>query len=103
MAIGEFGGAPVSGGPVVSSGLYWLYEMAHAALNPSRAMASMTGLYFKNPLNPLAHTPFGKTMSANAIVTALLWKPSDCWNDRPAPPLTVSNAPAAGAAVTFWY
>ncbi len=65
MAIGEFGGAPAVGGPVLSSGLYWLYEMGHAALNPSRALAGMTGLYFKNPLNPLAHTPFGKTIAAS--------------------------------------
>ena len=41
------------GGPVFSTGLYWLYEMSHAALNPSRALADVTRLYFKNPLNPL--------------------------------------------------
>jgi poly(3-hydroxybutyrate) depolymerase len=64
MAIGEFGGAPVSGGPVVSNGLYWLYEMGHAALNPSRAFADVARLYFKNPLNPLSHTTYGKTMAA---------------------------------------
>ena len=65
MAIGEFGGAPaVAGGPVLSSGLYWLYEMGHAALNPSRALADVTKLYFKNPLNPLAHTTYGKSMAA---------------------------------------
>ena len=48
MAIGEFGGTPLSGGPVLSSGLYWFYELSHAALNPSRALADMTRLYFKN-------------------------------------------------------
>jgi poly(3-hydroxybutyrate) depolymerase len=65
MAIGEFGGAPaVGGGPVLSSGLYWLYEMGHAALNPSRALADVTKLYFKNPLNPLAHTTYGKSVAA---------------------------------------
>ena len=36
--------------------MYWLYEMAHAALNPARALADATQLFFKNPLNPLAHT-----------------------------------------------
>ena len=57
-------GRPVSGGPVFSNGLYWLYEMGHAALNPSRAFAGATQLYFKNPLNPLAHTTYGKSIAA---------------------------------------
>jgi poly(3-hydroxybutyrate) depolymerase len=64
MAIGEFGGAPASGGPVLSNGLYWAYEMGHAALNPARALASMSQLFFKNPLNPLAHTTYGKSVAA---------------------------------------
>jgi len=64
MAIGEFGGAPSVGGPAFSTGLYWLYEMGQAALNPSRAFADVTKLYFKNPLNPLARTQFGKTVAA---------------------------------------
>ena len=71
MAIGEFGGAPplaADEGPLLSSGLYWLYEMSHAALNPSRALADVTRLYFKNPLNPLAHTTFGKSVAASAEV-----------------------------------
>jgi poly(3-hydroxybutyrate) depolymerase len=68
MAIGEFGDAPVlpGGTPVVTTPLYWLYEWSHAALNPSRALADMTRLYFKNPLNPLTHTTFGKTIAAAA-------------------------------------
>ncbi len=66
MAIGEFGGAPQVGGPVASTGLYWLYEVSHAALNPWRAMADVSKLYFKNPLNPLTRTQFGKTMAASA-------------------------------------
>jgi poly(3-hydroxybutyrate) depolymerase len=64
MAIGEFGGAPIGGGPVLSGGLYWLYEVGQAALNPSRAFAEISKLYFKNPLNPLSRTPFGKSMAA---------------------------------------
>ncbi len=65
MAIGEFGGAPPAGGaPAVTSGLYWLYEMSHAALNPSRAFADVTRLYFRNPLNPLSHTTYGKSVAA---------------------------------------
>jgi poly(3-hydroxybutyrate) depolymerase len=66
MAIGEFGGAPASSGPVFSNGLYWLYEMSHAALNPARAFADVTRLYFKNPLNPLTHTTYGKSIAAAA-------------------------------------
>ena len=54
------------GGPVLSNGLYWLYEVSHAALQPARAFADVTELYFKNPLNPLAHTTYGKTMAAAA-------------------------------------
>ena len=51
---------------MLSSGLYWLYESGHAALQPARALADVTRLYFKNPLNPLAHTMFGKSMAATA-------------------------------------
>ncbi|MBM3527985.1 MAG: polyhydroxyalkanoate depolymerase [Alphaproteobacteria bacterium] len=66
MAIGEFGGAPDARGPAHSNGLYWLYEMGHAALNPVRAFADVTRLYFKNPLNPLTHTTYGKSVAAAA-------------------------------------
>jgi poly(3-hydroxybutyrate) depolymerase len=67
MPIGEFGAPPQWGAgssPVLSTGLYWLYETSHAALNPARAFADVSRLYFKNPLNPLAHTTFGKSMAA---------------------------------------
>jgi poly(3-hydroxybutyrate) depolymerase len=67
MAIGEFGGAPalpVDNGLLMSTPLYWLYEMSHAALNPSRAWADATRLFFKNPVNPLSFTTYGKTVSA---------------------------------------
>ena len=69
MAIGEFGGAPATpggGGIVLSAPMYWFWEMSHAALNPARAMADVTKLYFKNPINPLAATTFGKSMAAAA-------------------------------------
>jgi len=66
MAIGEFGGAPASGGPAYSNGLYWFYETGHAALQPARAFADATRLYFKNPLNPFAHTTYGKSLAAAA-------------------------------------
>jgi poly(3-hydroxybutyrate) depolymerase len=45
---------------------YHLYEMNHAALSPLRAAADATRLYFKNPLNPLSATPFGRGMAASA-------------------------------------
>jgi len=67
MAIGEFGGAPVApegNGVLVSTPLYWFYEMSHAALNPSRAWADATRLFFKNPANPLSYTTFGKSVAA---------------------------------------
>src|SRR5216684_2061761 len=66
MAIGEFGGVPaaaVHNGPMTPA--YWLYEMGHAALNPSRAFADAARLFYKNPANPLSHTAFGKTMAAS--------------------------------------
>lgn len=69
MAIGEFGSAPdlpADAGPALSTGMYWLYEMSHAALNPVRAVADVTRLYMKNPLNPWAHTTVGKTLAASA-------------------------------------
>jgi len=69
MAIGEFGGAPAlpgEGGLVLSSPMYWLWEISHAALNPVRAIADATRLYYKNPINPLSSTTFGKSMAAAA-------------------------------------
>ena len=44
--------------------MYWFYELGHAALNPSRAFADATRLFFKNPANPLAHTTYGKSIAA---------------------------------------
>jgi poly(3-hydroxybutyrate) depolymerase len=66
MAIGEFGGTPGPGGPVHSNGIYWAYEAGHAALQPARALADVMRLYFKNPLNPFAHTTYGKSVAAAA-------------------------------------
>ena len=67
MAIGEFGGAPalpLDNGLLLSTPLYWFYEMSHVALNPSRAWADATRLFFKNPVNPLSFTTFGKSVAA---------------------------------------
>jgi poly(3-hydroxybutyrate) depolymerase len=45
---------------------YQLYEMAHAALVPARAVSDATHFIFRNPWNPLASTPLGKNISAGA-------------------------------------
>ena len=69
MAIGEFGDATVSpgeGGLVLSAPMYWFWEMSQASLSPARALADVTRLYFKNPINPFANTTFGKSMAAAA-------------------------------------
>jgi poly(3-hydroxybutyrate) depolymerase len=71
MAIGEFGGAPqlpIDRIPAYSTGLYWLYEMGQAALNPSRAFADMARLSLQNPFNPFAVTTLGKSVAAAAEV-----------------------------------
>jgi poly(3-hydroxybutyrate) depolymerase len=67
MAIGEFGGAvaaPSESGMILSTPMYWLYEMSQAALNPSRALAEAIRLFYKNPANPLFYTNFGKSVAA---------------------------------------
>ncbi|CAN0507448.1 unnamed protein product, partial [Phaeothamnion confervicola] len=67
MPIGEFDGAATLSGDrsaLMSTPMYWLYEMGHAALDPSRAFADATKLFFKNPVNPLAHTTYGKSVAA---------------------------------------
>jgi poly(3-hydroxybutyrate) depolymerase len=69
MPIGEFDGAaslPRDSAGLLSTPMYWLYEMGHAALDPSRAFADATRLFFKNPANPLAHTDYGKSVAAAA-------------------------------------
>lgn len=43
---------------------YHLYELNHAALGPFRAAADVTKLYFQNPLNPLTHTQYGRSVAA---------------------------------------
>jgi len=69
MPIGEFDGAATLSGEssaLMATPMYWLYEMGHAALNPSRAIADATRLFFKNPANPFAHTTYGKSVAAAA-------------------------------------
>jgi poly(3-hydroxybutyrate) depolymerase len=67
MAIGEFGGAPalpLESSPILTTPLYWMYEMGHASLNPARAVTDATRVLFQNPLNPWSHTQVGKSIAA---------------------------------------
>lgn len=67
MTISYTSGPPPFGGDGnvgLSSPLYWFYEMTHAALNPSRAIADATRLYFNSPANPLSQTTIGKSVAA---------------------------------------
>lgn len=43
---------------------YQFYEFTHAAMAPWRAAADTMRLAYRNPLNPMAHTPLGRTMAA---------------------------------------
>ncbi len=45
--------------------LYDIYEMNHAALAPMRAAANASRFFWKNPLNPLSGTPYGKATAAS--------------------------------------
>mgnify|MGYP006279028921 FL=1 len=45
---------------------YQFYEMAHLAVAPARAMSEATRFFFKNPLNPLTHSVWGRNMAASA-------------------------------------
>jgi poly(3-hydroxybutyrate) depolymerase len=67
MPIGEFGSAPAlpgEAGTLLSTSMYWFYEMGHAALNPARAVADAMRLFYKNPLNPLSYSSLGKSIAA---------------------------------------
>jgi len=47
---------------------YQLYEFSHAALAPFRAAADAARLFYTNPVNPVAHTQWGKQIAASAEV-----------------------------------
>jgi poly(3-hydroxybutyrate) depolymerase len=47
---------------------YQLYELNHAAMAPFRAAADLMRQAYANPLNPLADTVFGRTMTAGLEV-----------------------------------
>ena len=67
MPIGEFGSAAAlrhEGAITLSSPMYWFYEMSHAALDPSRAMADATQACFTSAFNPWSATTIGKQIAA---------------------------------------
>jgi poly(3-hydroxybutyrate) depolymerase len=65
MPIGEFGRPPAADvSPALTTPMYWMYEMGQASLNPARAFADMTKLWFENPLNVLSNTDVGKSIAA---------------------------------------
>jgi poly(3-hydroxybutyrate) depolymerase len=43
---------------------YLFYETGHMMLAPARAASDATKLMFQNPVNPLSHTPYGRTVAA---------------------------------------
>ncbi|RUU11524.1 polyhydroxyalkanoate depolymerase [Mesorhizobium sp. USDA-HM6] len=45
---------------------YQLYEMNHAALQPARLYADAVRFFYSNPLNPISHTPLGRSVAAAA-------------------------------------
>jgi poly(3-hydroxybutyrate) depolymerase len=50
----------------MNRGLYYFYESAHAMMAPARAMSDAVRLFYRNPANPISHTPVGRTMAASA-------------------------------------
>jgi poly(3-hydroxybutyrate) depolymerase len=67
MPIGEFGRPPefpADVSPALTTPMYWMYEMMHAALNPARFATDFTKIAFQNPFNPLAQTEIGKSVAA---------------------------------------
>src|SRR3954471_15685778 len=59
---------------------YLLYDISQAALRPWRAMAEAAKLCFDNPFNPVAHTAFGRNMTATC---ELFERTTRCY-DKPA-------------------
>ncbi|TIS95006.1 MAG: polyhydroxyalkanoate depolymerase [Mesorhizobium sp.] len=45
---------------------YQLYELNHAALQPARLYADAVRMLYTNPLNPLSHTSWGRSVAATA-------------------------------------
>jgi poly(3-hydroxybutyrate) depolymerase len=54
---------------------YQMYEAAHLALTPARILSDLTRLALKNPVNPMAHTAFGRNLAASAEFFDRLTRP----------------------------
>jgi poly(3-hydroxybutyrate) depolymerase len=80
---------------------YHLYEMNRAAIAPLRAAADATRMLYANPLNPLSHTPFGRTVAASCEVferaTRRYGKPAFGLNET-----MIDGAPVPVAERTAW-
>ncbi|MGL5116319.1 MAG: polyhydroxyalkanoate depolymerase [Beijerinckiaceae bacterium] len=50
----------------MNRGMYYFYESAHAMMAPARAMSDAVRLFYRNPSNPISHTPAGRSMAASA-------------------------------------
>src|SRR3712207_8602800 len=50
-------------GVLMNLAYYW-YEAAHWMLSPARAATEGAKLFFENPINPLTHTAYGRTVAA---------------------------------------
>src|SRR5262245_35022041 len=80
---------------------YYWYELQHAALGPFRAAADATRLFYQNPVNPLTHTTFGKSIAAGCEmferVTRRYGKPD--WDIAP---LHIDGEPVAVHPTPGW-
>jgi poly(3-hydroxybutyrate) depolymerase len=80
---------------------YYWYELQHAALGPIRAAVDATRLFYRNPVNPLTHTTFGKSVAAGCEmferVTRRYGKPD--WN---IPPLKIDGEQVAIHPHVVW-
>ena len=56
--------APTKGVTSMQLPYYMWYEAAHAILGPARAFANATRVFYDNPINPLAKTSYGRTVTA---------------------------------------
>jgi poly(3-hydroxybutyrate) depolymerase len=43
---------------------YFFYEAAHAILGPARAASDAMRLFYRNPINPVSHTAYGRSLAA---------------------------------------
>ena len=44
--------------------MYFMYETAHSIVSPSRAFMDTVSMFYRNPLNPIAQTSLGRSVSA---------------------------------------